>query len=302
MANARDLLKRKKSVQNTCKITRTMELVASAKMKNAKDAAMSSRPYAEALSSLVNRLSEATGGASHELMTQRPVKNVTILIATSDRGLCGAFNGNIIRKAMKRIEEHKKQGRTVTVISLAKKVASTLKFFGHDVDAQHKGIMDAPVFEQAQTIIEPIIADFLKGDVDLVEVMYAHFESAARINPHLITLLPAGMDDEDAVDAGTADKNADNTDAGSESVDFLFHPDPLTLLDALIPRAVKTSFFSTLLQTSAGEHAARRQAMKNATDAANDLIKELNRDYNRARQGKITQEIAEIVGAVSAME
>ena len=200
MANARDLLKRKKSVQNTCKITRTMELVASAKMKKAQDAAMSSRPYAEALASLVNRLSEAAGDASHELMTQRPVKNVTLLVATSDRGLCGAFNGNIIRMAIKRIEEHEKLGHKVKVVSLAKKVASTLSFFGHSVDAQHKGIMDAPSFEQAQNIIEPVIADFLRGDVDAVEVIYARFESAARINPQLTTLLPAGTDTDEAAD------------------------------------------------------------------------------------------------------
>lgn len=289
MANARDLLKRKKSVQNTCKITRTMELVASAKMKKAQDAASASRPYAEALAGLVNRLATAAGeDVSHELMTQRSVKNVAVLVATSDRGLCGAYNGNIIRLAMKRVSALKEQGCNVRVVSLAKKVASTLKFFGHDVHDEHRGIMDAPSFEQAREIIEPLIADFVDGAIDAVEVVYARFESAARIKPELTTILPVG--------AGEAVEE-DSTD----SVDFLFHPDPLTLLDDLIPRAVKTSFFSTLLQTSAGEHAARRQAMKNATDAADDLIKDLNRDYNRARQGKITQEIAEIVGAVSAM-
>ncbi len=290
MANARDLLKRKKSVQNTRKITRTMELVASAKMKKAQDAAMSSRPYAEALAALVGRLADAAGGLSHELMTQRPVKNVAILVATSDRGLCGAFNGNIIRLATKRIDEHKKQGHGVQVISLGKKVASTLNFLGYPIDAQHQGIMDAPKYAQAQPIIEPIIAAFIKGEIDAVEVVYARFESAARINPEYITLLPAGAD--------SAEVSSDNSDSND---DFKFHPDPVQLLDALIPQAVKTSFFSTLLQTSAGEHAARRLAMKNATDAAGDIIKQVNRDYNRARQGKITQEIAEIVGAVSAM-
>ena len=290
MANARDLLKRKKSVQNTRKITRTMELVASAKMKKAQDAAMASRPYAEALSALVGRLADAAGGLDHALMTQRPIKKVAILVATSDRGLCGAFNSNIIKRATQRIDEHKAQGHEVTVISLAKKVASTMNFLGYEVDGQHQGIMDAPKYDQAQEIISPIIAEFLAGTVDAVEVIYARFESAARIKPDAITVLPAGG----AVEVEPEDSSGMNDD-------FSFHPNPEELLDAIIPQAVKTSFFSTLLQTSAGEHAARRVAMKNATDAAGDLIKQLNRDYNRARQGKITQEIAEIVGAVSAM-
>ena len=292
MANARDLLKRKKSVQNTRKITRTMELVASAKMKKAQDAAMASRPYAEALSALVGRLAEAAGGLDHALMTQRPIKKVAILVATSDRGLCGAFNSNIIKLATKRIDEHKAQGHEVSVISLGKKVASTMNFLGYEVDGRHQGIMDAPKYDQAQEIISPIIADFLTGAVDAVEVVYARFESAARINPDAITVLPAG---------GAVEAAAEEANTGGMNDDFSFHPNPEELLDAIIPQAVKTSFFSTLLQTSAGEHAARRLAMKNATDAAGDLIKQLNRDYNRARQGKITQEIAEIVGAVSAM-
>lgn len=287
MANARDLLKRKKSVQNTRKITRTMELVASAKMKKAQDAAMASRPYAEALAALVARLAAAAGGLDHPLMEQRPIKNVAIVIATSDRGLCGAFNSNIIRMAIERIEAHKKQGHNVRIVALAKKVASTLGFFGYEVHERHQKIMDAPRYEQAQAIVEPLSKAFLKGEIDAAEVVYARFESAARINPDQVTVLPAGADAVEA-DEGPA-------------IDFQYHPDPVSLLDALIPQAVKTTFYSCLLQTSAGEHAARRLAMKNATDAAGDMIKDLNRDYNRARQGKITQEIAEIVGAVSAM-
>ena len=292
MANARDLLKRKKSVQNTRKITRTMELVASAKMKKAQDAAMASRPYAEALAALVARLADAAGGLDHALMTQRPVKNVAVLVATSDRGLCGAFNSNIIKMATQRIDEHKEQVHQVQVVSLGKKVASTMNFLGYQVDAAHQGLMDAPKYDQAQAVVAPIIESFLKGEIDKVEVVYARFESAARIKPDAITLLPAG---------GAVEEAVEGADASGLNDDFSFHPSPAELLDAIIPQAVKTSFFSTLLQTSAGEHAARRMAMKNATDAAGDLIKQLNRDYNRARQGKITQEIAEIVGAVSAM-
>jgi F-type H+-transporting ATPase subunit gamma len=179
------------------------------------------------------------------------------------------------------------------VVTLGKKANSSLRFLGVDVGDGHTGIMDAPAYAQAQAIIEPLMARFLAGDVDLVEVVYSRFESAARQRPDLVAVLPAG-----GVEQGQ-DQAAAASAGGSD--DFLYHPDPATLLTELIPQTVKTAFFSTLLQTSAGEHAARRVAMKNATDAAGDIIKSLNSRYNRARQGKITQEIAEIVGAVEAM-
>ncbi len=296
MANARELLKRKKSVSSTAKITRTMELVASAKMKKAQDAAAASRPYAEGLTNLVARLSGTGSEITHPLMEKREVKNVVVLVVTSDRGLCGAFNSNIVRDAMKCIGAHEAAGSKVTVIAVAKKAASTIRFFGGNVDATHSGIVDAPRYEQAQEIIEPIMEQYIAGDVDQVDIVYTRFETAARQYPASMTLLPAGSTDE----TNEEKKTEEDSTTGWAS-DFMYNPSPEQLLEALIPQTVRTTFFSTLLQTSAGEHAARRVAMKNATDAASDLAKLLNRIYNRARQTKITQEIAEIVGAVEAM-
>lgn len=288
MANARDLRKRRKSAQNTRKITKTMELVASAKLKKAQQAAEASRPYAEGLSNLVAQLSADAEGTAHPLMARRSPKTVALLLACSDRGLCGAFNSNLIRKAIERYKEHVAAGRTVEVVCLGKKAVSTLRFAKITVAGSHNRLMDAPKYAASTAVIQPYMDRFAAGQVDLVEVVYSRYLSAVRQVPDCIGVLPAG---------GTA-KSAGH----SKGVDYMYHPGAAQILEKLIPETVKTAFYSTLLQTAAGEHAARRMAMKNATDAAGDLIKGLTRDYNRARQGKITQEIAEIVGAVEAMK
>jgi F-type H+-transporting ATPase subunit gamma len=293
MANLRDLRRRRTSVANTKKITRTMELVASAKMKKAQDAAASSRPYAEALRDLVGRLSAAADQASgHPLMAKRTVRTVVIYVATSDRGLAGAFNANLVAKAIDLAEAHRAAGRQVEFIALGKKAASTLAFNGTPAVAVHAGIMDAPKYAQAQKLADAAMARFLAGEVDLAEVVYARFVSAARQVPDSLVLLPVGGEQPAAARA---------TGTVGRTKDFIYHPGAGELLAALIPQTVKTALYSALLQTSAAEHAARRIAMKNATDAASDMLKALNTAYNRGRQGKITQEIAEIVGAVEAM-
>ena len=287
MANARELLNRRQSVENTCKITRTMELVASAKMKKAQDAAEASRPYTDGLKTLVRRLAADEGHPTHPLMEQREVKTVAILVAASDRGLCGAFNTNLVRKAIQVMEAHKKEGRAVEVISLSKKASSLLAFMGVPYAAEFTGIAESPKFHHAQDIFDKISGDFLHEEVDRVELVYSSFESIARQSPSCMCILPAG--------------STEGGDVPEYHDDFLYHPDTSSILSELIPQTVRTAVFSALLQTAAGEQSARRMAMKNATDAAGDIIKAINRQYNRARQGKITQEIAEIVGAVEAM-
>jgi F-type H+-transporting ATPase subunit gamma len=287
MANLRDLRKRRKSAANTKKITRTMELVASAKLKKAQDAAAASRPYADAMRQLVGNLS-GDGGARHPLMTRRPAKNVLILLACSDRGLCGSFNVNLVALAVRRAKEHQAQGRTVAFVALGKKGGSTLNFAGFPARETKVGIMTSPTFAQAEAIADQVIPEFLGAKADLIEVVYARFITAARQVPDHLTLLPAGGD------AEPGKKRA--------SADFITIPDePEELLADLIPATVRTALFSAMLQTSAAEHAARRIAMKNASDAAGDMVKSISITYNRGRQGKITQEIAEIVGAVEAM-
>ncbi|TVR44426.1 MAG: ATP synthase F1 subunit gamma [Planctomycetota bacterium] len=295
MANTQELLKRRKTIANTRKITRTMELVASSKARKAQEAADASRPYAEALAKLVRDCAASEGAAEHPLLASREVKRVVLLVATSDRGLCGAFNANILRHALETIKAHEAQAAEVEIISLGKKGYSTLRYFGYEPAQGFGGIMDAPRYSQALEVIEPLMERYLAGEIDRVEVVYPRFINVARQEPSVAVLLPAGGGSQ----GGSLEMAAETLPAiGPE---YFYSPSPVEMLEALIPQTVRTALFSTLLQTSAGEHNARRVAMKNATDAASDILKTINRTYNRVRQGKITQEIAEIVGAVEAM-
>lgn len=290
MANLRDLRKRRKSAASTKKITRTMELVASSKLQKAQNAAAASRPYAEGLRELVAGLAagQPKGSTAHALMAKREVKTVAIVLCCSDRGLCGSFNTNLVNTALRRADEWKAKGVRVEFISVGKKGASTLTFFGSRPVASHIKVAGSPTFPQATRIAQELMDRFLAGQADLIEVVYARFISTTRQVPDTFALLPAGAGDSTAPTKGP-------------KPDFFYEPEPEELLAALIPQTVKTGFFSALLQTAAAEHAARRIAMKNASDAAGDMVKFITRDYNRGRQGKITQEIAEIVGAVEAM-
>jgi F-type H+-transporting ATPase subunit gamma len=289
MANLRDLRKRRKGAANTKKITRTMELVSSAKLKKAQDAAAASRPYAEGLRQLMSELAAAAGGVSHPLMAKRAPKVVRILLACSDRGLAGAFNANLAALALKRAAEHRAKGCSVEFVALSKKAASTLRFNGMTPVAAHSGIIGATKYAQAEPLADDAIHRFLDKKVDVVEVVYSRFISPARQVPDLLVLLPAGGD------------AATTTAVAGPKPQYEFIPDAEDLLSALVPQVIKTALFGAMLQTSAAEHAARRVAMKNATDAANDMVKALGGAYNRGRQAKITQEIAEITGAVEAM-
>jgi F-type H+-transporting ATPase subunit gamma len=290
MANLRDLQKRRRSATSTRKITRTMELVASAKLKKAQDAAAASKPYAEGLSALVATISAVAGSdARHPLMTPRPVKKVLVLLAASDRGLCGAFNVNLAHVALARRAEHIKAGHEVAFVALGKKGGATLAFSGHAPAKVHTGLVGTTRYEKVVPVAEQVMASYLAGDFDQVEVVYSRFISAAKQLPSSLVLLPAG-----------GEAKAPGAAKGAKAL-YEFLPSAEELLADLIPRTVRTALFSCLLQTSAAEHAARRQAMKNATDAAGDMIQLFSRAYNRGRQSKITQEIAEIVGAVEAM-
>jgi len=295
MANLRDIRKRRRGASNTRKITRTMELVSSAKLKKAQDAANASYPFARTLYHLMMAL---TGSISevdkHPLMKERPVKTVTIYLMASDRGLCGSFNGNLVSKALERARFHRAAGRQVRFIALGKKGATTLVFFGEEVAATHVKIVGTANYAACERIAAEAIDDFMSGKSDLAEVVFARFLSAGRQEVRAQTLLPAGSVDENESLSGSRA-------AVGPKPDYIFNEEPEVLFAALVPRAVRAEFYAFSLQTTAAEHAARRLAMKNASDAAGDMVRSLTLVYNRGRQGKITQEIAEITGAVEAM-
>lgn len=290
MANLRDLRKRRRAAANTRKITRTMELVASAKLKRAQDAAHASYPFARTVYELLEALGSAMDQVDkHPLMRERPVRTVTIYLMASDRGLCGSFNNNLVAKAQERAAEHRARGRSVRFVALGKKGAAVLHFMGEAVHALHTGVVGAPNYPACERIARQAMDDFLSGASDLTEVVFARFLSAGRQELRVRTLLPAGGDGEpDAPRSGLRP-------------DYIFNEEPELLFDTLIPRAICAQLYAYALQTTAAEHAARRLAMKNATDAADKMVRLLTTKYNRGRQGKITQEIAEIVGAVEAM-
>ena len=246
MANLRDLNKRRKSASSTRKITRTMELVASAKLKKAMEAASASRPYAEGLRTVLARVRAAAGSdAKHPLLTQRPVKQALICVASSDRGLCGAFNANLVSLALSRGRELEAQGARVQYLALGKKGGSNLVFFGRQPVTVHQKLVGG-----AYAVAEPVASDLIKrftaGEYDRIEIVYPRFVSQVRQVPEAVALLPAGASD----DGAEKPKGA--------QASMLFAPEPEELLAALVPLAVKSQFFSCLLQTSAAEHAARR--------------------------------------------
>jgi F-type H+-transporting ATPase subunit gamma len=298
MANLKDIRKRRKGAQNTKKITRTMELVSSAKFRKAMDAALAARPYAEELRQLIARIAQRGGkGLSHPLLKSRPVKTVVIAVATSDRGLCGAFNANLVNVALKLAKEQEALGRKVRFIALGKKAASALAFAGYTAEATHAKLVGGNLkYGQMEAMANGLIQDFVDGKSDLVYVVFSRFLTQNRQEPTASPMLPAGV----ALEAGTKNNEPVKLNAEAKS-DFIYEPEPEHLFALLIPQMVRFFLFSALLQTTASEHAARRIAMKNATDAASDMIKSLTTAYNRGRQGKITQEIAEITGAVEAM-
>jgi F-type H+-transporting ATPase subunit gamma len=295
MANLKDIRKRRKGAQNTKKITRTMELVSSAKFRKAQDAALAARPYAEELRNLILRIAERSGKTlTHPLLKERTaIKTVLIGVATSDRGLCGAFNANLVNVAIKLAKEQEALGRKVRFVALSKKAASGIAYAGYPVETTHTKLIGGNLkFAQMERMANALIKDFTDGNCDLVYVVFSRFLTQSRQEPTAAPMLPAGF---------AAEKIDEKLGHKELKGDFIYEPEAEDLFAALIPQMVRFYIYSTLLQTTASEHAARRIAMKNATDAASDMIKALTTAYNRGRQGKITQEIAEITGAVEAM-
>jgi F-type H+-transporting ATPase subunit gamma len=284
MANARILLKRRKSARNTRKITRTMELVASAKLRKAEEAAARARPYAEGLSRVLGRI--APNCPNHPLLIERPIKKVVILVAASDRGLCGSYNTNIVRRAIESAQVYEGKGASVEFIALGRKGASLLKFQGRTPASAHRGLIEKAHPERITALLKPLVERYTTGEIDRVEIAFAQ-KSGPLHKPAVMTLLPC-----------TAPKiEGQRADHGA----YLAEPEVETIVAAMVPMVVMANIRNAILDTAAGEHSARRIAMKNATDSADDLIRALTLHYNRLRQAKITQEIAEIVGAVEAM-
>ncbi len=292
MAKPRELRRRIRSVQNTRKITKTMELVATSKLKRAQDRVVAARPYAAALAEVIGDLYSPALAERFALLRQPGAAGVTkiaLVLITSNRGLCGAFNANLIREARRRLQELEAQGTAVDLHLVGKKGIGFFRFTRRSVASQRADIGDRPTAAHAAELVAPLMRAFETGALDAVEVVFAKFNSAISTPPTVQRILP--------VSPPRADRRS-----GGQAANYILKPSADAILERLLPLYVENQMFRALVETAAAEHGARRTAMKNATDNAGDMLDLLRRTYNRARQAQITQEIAEIVGGAEALQ
>ena len=285
-AGAREVMRRIKSVRNTRKITRTMELVATSKLKRATDRMNAARPYGEAFAELMRSL-HAPGLAHEHPLLRRPAetKRAAVLLLTANRGFCGAFNANLIREARGRLETLEAEGVETELHIAGRKALAFFRFRGSAVASATTGIGDAPTPEDAEGLVAPLREGFEAGDLDAVHMVSAEFRSAMSAPPRTLRILPV------------------EPAPGARPVDaFIVSPRPGRLIGKILPGYLRMTVYRALVENAAGEQGARRAAMKSATDNAGEILETLTRTYNRARQGQITQEIAEIVGGAAALE
>jgi F-type H+-transporting ATPase subunit gamma len=304
MAKGRQLKGRIRSVQNTRKITKTMELVATSKLKRAQDRVIAARPYADALREVLADLVTPDLADSFPLLRQPkpPSKGgpsrAAVILLTSNRGLAGGFNSNLIKEARRRIESLEAEGYTVDLYGVGKKGIGFFKYLGRKLALERLDVGDRPTADHATEIVEPLIRGFAAGELASVDLVQARFISALQTPPATVRILPVEMG---AKRASGARPERSEGEAG-KSANYILAPNAEAILEQLLPLYVRNAVYRGLVETAAAEHGARRTAMKNATDNAGDILELLKRTYNRQRQAQITQEIAEIVGGAAALQ
>jgi F-type H+-transporting ATPase subunit gamma len=268
-----------------------MELIATSRFKKAMDRAAEAASYTQKINEIVSDLSQSDLTFSHPLLMQpAETKNVTILVLTSNRGLCGGYNGGVLRKVNARLRELKAEGKNVSVEVSGKRGISAMKFEGVELDQTFTKFEDKPTFEEVNEIANRYLADFTSGKLDRLEVAYQSFQSAARQSPVVETILPFG------------DLTTTDSESGGSGVDYEFLPSPEEILEEIVPAAFRARFFKCFLDAAVGEQIARMVAMKSATENADDMIRDISMKYNRARQTQITSELSEIIGGAAALE
>ena len=298
MAKVRELRRRIKSVENTRQITRTMEMVATSRLKKAQDRVVAARPYAAALTEVISNLYSPDLTEQFPLLRQPGEKpsRIAVVLITSNRGLCGGFNGNLIREARSRIAKLEKTGAEVELHAVGRKGIQYFKYVGRHLALARADIGDRPTSAHAVEVMKPLMDRFESGELDAVEVIFAKFNSAISTPPTLLPVLPItppGEGQEKDHDEGSSSRSVAN---------FILSPSAAEIIGAVLPLYIQNAMYRALVETAASEQGARRTAMKNATDNAGEMIDTLRRTYNRARQGQVTQELAEIVGGAEALK
>jgi F-type H+-transporting ATPase subunit gamma len=290
MANLKEIRNRIVSVSSTMQITSAMKMVSASKLKRAQDAMSQMKPYAEKLKEILTNLSASLDTSENVYSQEREVKNVLLVVITSNRGLCGGFNNYVIKKALKLAQEDYK-GMNVSVLPVGKKATDSFKkteFNTNDSSLPSNGdsVWGELNFSNSNDIAEQIMTAYEEGKLDKVEVVYNTFVNVATQVPTVMQFLPI-----------VQPENVEVT----TSADYIFEPSKKEIVSELIPKSLKTQFYAHLLESHAGEHGARMTAMHKATDNATELNKELKLQYNKARQAAITNEILEIVGGAEAL-
>ncbi len=290
MANRRVLVKRRKTARNIRKITRTMQLISTARLQKFHGRAVASKPYTEKLAELVADLTRAGAGTDHPLLAERSGSGgAAVLVVSSNRGLCGGYNSNVLRLGVEHLDHLAGEGRATDVHVVGKKGTSYFEFLGREMDRRTTDISDFPAFDQVEPIANDFLERFAAGTLDSVDVVFTRFISAGKQVPTVERLLPL------------AAQVADDGEAVGPTLEYEFSPEPRQLLDELLPASFRIRLFQAFVDSAVSEQVARMVAMKAATDAAGDMIKRLTQQYNRARQTSITMELLDIVGGANAL-
>jgi F-type H+-transporting ATPase subunit gamma len=289
-AKLRVVRRRIRSVQSTMKITRAMELIAASRIVKAQQRVIAARPYADLLTQAMEDVARQTGNLAHPLLEERESPSRTgVLVMTSDRGLAGSFNANLLKRAEDVLRGIRGRGLEPVLYLTGKKAISYFRFRGVGAEAVWSGFSEVPTYAPAEEIGRRLIEDFGSGRIDELQTVYTDFRSAFTFRATDKRFLPIAPEEV----GGSAE--------GVPHAEYIFEPEPAEILDDLLPQYVVTKIYFALLESAASENAARQRAMAAATDNADDLIKVLTRQANRARQDEITTEIMEIVGGAEAL-
>jgi F-type H+-transporting ATPase subunit gamma len=287
MAVGKEIRLKITSIKNTQKITRAMEMVAASKMRKTQDRMLATRPYSRKVAQIIKHLATANPEYRHPYTIARPVKQVGIILVSSDRGLCGGLNANLFRLAIRKMREWTDQDVGVRMSVIGQKGASFFNSIGADITSQATRLGDKPHLEDIIGVIKVMLDEYAEGKVDEVHLLCNEFVNTMTQKPKLLRLLPVSPEE--------------IVEEGKGQWDYIYEPDAKEVLDQLLIRYVESLVFQGLVENNACEQAARMVAMKSASDNAGKLIKELQLIYNKARQAAITQEIAEIVGGAAAV-
>jgi F-type H+-transporting ATPase subunit gamma len=302
-ATQRDVKARIGSVKNIQKITRAMEMVAAARLRRAEQRIAALRPYAGAIRRMTRNAAEAAGSSEVSalpILKEHDSENtVALLLVTGDRGLAGAFNSQIVRAGLRAAREYEGHGRSVLYSAVGRRGVSTLTFRGKDPAGRYVGFTDRPAYADARAIAEDLIAAYVDGKADRVEIFYNGYISPLTQEVRRETLLP--LQQATILEGGAHDDEEDTGTAGGHHALVEYEPDAKEILARLVPDYVEISVYRALLESTASEHGARMTAMRNASENAGELIEDLTLEMNRARQAEITQEIMEVVAGAESL-